>query len=135
MNREDHKIPSVVLKMSGITEEDEMEYRTLQDALVLLKRRMSARELIRAAWSLQQLSAELCTHLALHCCPCDGCADDGENGRSCCPYCGTDGICLPQDGSELREIPQPLWEGFLAAGVCPAGLEEWMETGEIVYET
>ncbi len=120
-------------------------------------------ELIRAAWALHNLSAELLTALARECGGCDGlCGScDGD-----CPfdstdfavdvdlpkeilklggvsddavlhaeYPGEDGILLRENDGEpgLWDVPLPLMEGFMAAGVCPASLELLLRSREVVY--
>ncbi len=160
------KIPAAAMTISGFDAEESAEYFTLQNAVAVLKKRMTALELIRAAWSLQQLSAELCTHLAMLCCHCDGCKDCGGDGEHCPAYSpmsfaadvlmpdelrelagipeaaplhiellddGEIVIGVNHEGPGLWDVPAPMMQGFLAAGICPAGLEEMLETGEIVY--
>ena len=156
-------IPAAAMTISGFDPGEDAQYHTLIGAVVVLRKRMTAAQLIRAAWSLQQLSAELCAHLAGQCCPgdCGECAD-AEQG---CPYSALDfthDIDLPdellemagipkgaplhleledgeviissnRDGPGLWDVPAPMMEGFLAAGICPGELEEKLKTGEIVY--
>ena len=158
-------IPSAAMKVSGFVPGEDVRYHTLKGAVVILKKRMNAAELIRAAWALQQLSAELCAHLAAQCFPCDGCAECGGDGERCIAYDPADfaaDVDLPdelrekagipkdmplhvelengkivvsanRDGPGLWDVPAPMMQGFLAAGICPAGLEELLKTGEIVY--
>ena len=160
------KIPAAAMNISGFDPREGAEYHTLKDAVVVLKKRMNASELVRAAWSLQQLSAKLCTHLAMLCCPCDGCEECGGDGKTCHAYDALDfavnfdipdelreragipegaplhvellddgeiTISANRDGPGLWDIPAPMMQGFLAAGICPAGLEDMLETGETVY--
>ena len=156
-------IPAAAMKLSGFAPGEDAGYHTLSDAVVVLKKRMNASELIRAAWALKQLSAELCTHLAMQCRDgeCGECADP-EKG---CPYSALDfthDIDLPDellemagipkgaplhleledgeviissnhDGPSLWDVPAPLMKGFLAAGICPGELDEKLKTGEMVY--
>ena len=159
------KIPAAAMNISGFAPDEAAEYHTLQDAVVVLKKQMNALELVRAAWSLQQLSAELCSHLAMLCVPHECCEDCSEDGESC-PYDPMDftvdfeipdelreragipegaplhvellddgeiTISMNHDGPGLWDIPAPMMQGFFAAGICPASLEELMESGEIVY--
>ena len=159
------KIPRAALKLSGFGEHEAAEYHTLQDAVVVLKKQMSAPELVRAAWSLQQLSAELCTHLASLCCPHECCEDCSEDGESC-PYDPMDfamnfeipdelreragipegaplhvelledgeiTIAPNRDGPCLWDVPAPMMQAMLAAGICPAGLEALLKSGDTVY--
>lgn len=57
-------VPAAAMKLSGFAPGEDAQYHTLNDAVVVLKKRMNAAEVIRAAWSLQKLSAELCAHVA-----------------------------------------------------------------------
>lgn len=106
--REGMRIPAAALTISGFGAHEAAEYFTLHDAIAVLKKRMNALELIRAAWSLQQLAAELCTRLALQCCPlesCEHCA--GEDGV--CPYGPLDyaiELELPEELQERAGIPE-----------------------------
>ncbi len=161
------KLPVAALKLSGFGAHEAAEYHTLTNAVVVLKKRMNALELIRAVWSLQQLAAELCTHLAMLCCPCEGCEDCcDDEGR--CPYDAMDfavnfeipdellekagipegaplhvellddgeiTISVNHDSPGLWDVPAPMMQGFLAAGVCPSALEDVLEAGEVIYGT
>ena len=159
------KIPVAAMHLSGFGAHEATEYYTLKDTVAVLKKQMTALELIRAAWSLQQLAAELCTHLAMLCFPCEGCEDCcDEDGR--CPYDALDfavnfevpdellekagipedaplhvellddgeiTISMNHDSPGLWDVPAPMMQGFLAAGVCPSALEDVLEAGEIIY--
>ena len=162
------KIPVAALNLGGFGMHEAAEYHVLKDAIVVLKKQMSAAELSHAVWSLQQLSGELLTHLTDQCCPCDGCADIGYEGDHCPVYEVSDfaveldipeelrersGIpkdvpirvkslndgeitfCVNRGKPGLWDVPAPVMRGFLAAGFCPAGLEDVLETGEIIYGT
>ena len=156
-------IPASTMTISGFTPGEDTDCHALNGAVAVLKKRMTAAELIRAAWSLQQPSAELCARLAERCGSgdCGECADEVKG----CPYDALDfthDIDLPDellemagipenaplhleledgeiivsanhDGPGLWDIPTPLMQGFLAAGICPGELEEKLKTGEIVY--
>lgn len=158
------KLPTAALKLGGFQPEEGAECHVLRDAVVVLKRRMNAFELIRAAWSLQQLSTKLCTRLALECGPCEGRGACDENGG--CPYHPLDfaldmdipeelremagipkdapvhvellddgefTVSVNHDGPGLWDVPAPMMQGLLASGVCPASLEDLLESGEMVY--
>jgi hypothetical protein len=102
------KIPRAALKLCGFEPEQSAEYHVLEDAVVVLKKRMNASELIRASWTLQQLAIDLCTHLALQCCPCMDCEDCSDDGESC-PYDALDfalNFDIPDELRELAGIPK-----------------------------
>lgn len=42
-------------------------------------------------------------------------------------------ISTNHDGPGLWDVPAPIMKGFLAAGLCPAGLDDLLKTGEIIY--
>lgn len=108
------RIPAAAMKICGFDPGEPAEYYTLDNAAVVLKKQMTASEVVKAAWSLHKLSAELCFRLTDLCCLCDDCG-------KCC-------------GEPLqRDIPAPIIQAFHAAGLCPAGLEKLLKTGEIVY--
>ena len=155
------KLPFSGLIESKIKLSDALELHTLQNAAVVMNKSLNASALIRAIWSLYQLAAELSAHLAMRCDTCSGCEsgcqyddldyavgtvfpddvleiagipkgtplhiefhDDGEIS-----------FCVNHDGPGLWDVPAPLMQGFLLCGVCPAGLEKLLKSGETVYES
>ena len=87
------------MKISGFENGGKVELHASEDALVMLKQRMTAMELLRAARSLQKLAMDLHVHLARVCGHCDGC--DGE-----CPFGGGDEVDLPDYLREEAGIPE-----------------------------
>ena len=73
-------IPEGALKFSGMAEETRLDLHADDVALVILKPKMNAMELIRAAGALRHLAVELTLHLAKICGPCSDCSQDG------CPF-------------------------------------------------
>ena len=71
-------IPNVVMELSEFERGEMVEICALPDAVVVLKREMTAMELIRAVESLQRLAMELNRHLARVCGPCEDCSGDGD---------------------------------------------------------
>ena len=139
------------MKISGFENGGKVELHASEDALVMLKQRMTAMELLRAARSLQKLAMDLHVHLARVCGHCDGC--DGE-----CPFGGGDEVDLPDylreeaklfvsvDEEEhtvtiseadynhdLRDVPEEVLEMFRGAEVCVGELEERLILGDVVY--
>ena len=157
-------VPPAALMASGFGTHVDAECNTVNDCVVVLKKRMNASELVRAAWALHELSVNLITHLAGECGACDGkCGScDGE-----CPYSKADfsvDIQIPEEFREIADIPDdavlhaefpegggilfcesmgdppglwdipaPVMESLLSAGVCPASLEMLLKSGEAVY--
>lgn len=128
------KIPVAAMHLSGFGAHEAAEYFIMKDTVVVLKKRMNALELIHAAWSLQQLAAELCTHLAMQCCApvsCEQCVE--ENGV--CTYGPLDyamDLELPKELRERAGIPEDaplhvelLDEGEITISVNHEGPSLW----------
>ena len=151
------QIPTAAMKLSGFESSGKVELHASEDTLVVLKQRMTAMELLRAARSLQKLATDLHVHLARVCGHCDGC--DGE-----CPFEGGDEVDLPDylreeagipekaklcasvDEDEhtvtiseadydhdLRDVPEEVLEMFRDAEICVGELEERLILGDVVY--
>lgn len=153
------QIPAAAMKLSGFESNGRVELHASEDTLVVLKQRMTAMELLRAAKSLQTLVTDLHVHLAKVCGPCTGC--DGE-----CPFADwdEDGVALPDclreeagipknaklcvsvDEEEhtvtiteadydhdLQDVPEEVLEMFSASDICIGELEELLLTGDLVY--
>ena len=58
-------IPSGVFKISGFEADEKAEIHALDSAVVILKKRMTATELIQAMDALHQLATELTVHLVV----------------------------------------------------------------------
>ena len=133
------------MKLSGFESSGKVELHASEDTLVVLKQRMTAMELLRAARSLQKLATDLHVHLARVCGHCDGC--DGE-----CPFGGGDEVELPaklcasvDEGEhsvtiseadydyDLRDVPEEVLEMFRDAEICVGELEERLILGDVVY--
>ena len=157
-------IPPAAFKTSDFGAHEGAECHAINDCVVVLKKCMSAPELVRAAWALRILSANLMAHLAGECGACDGKCGSCDGG---CPYSEADfsvdmqvpeefreiadipddavlHVEFPEEGGilvcestgdppELWDVPAPMMEGLLAAGVCPASLEILLKSGEAVY--
>lgn len=152
-------VPSAALKISGLEGGEKAEIHTLNSTVVVLKKQMTAMELIRAADSLHGLATELTAHLAMACGECgeceDGCPfDDLEEGMLELPdylrreACIPDGakLCAYADDEEktvtigvaeydydLRDVPPYLLEMLAEAGICLGELEKYLVTERILY--
>ena len=114
------RIPAAAMRISGFDTDEAAQYFTLNNSVVVLKKRMNMPELLKAAWSLNKLSSELWGYAALSCGGCEG-------------LCGScNGEC-PYDEEDFSEVPGPFIGYFAEAGVCPAALENLLMSGEIVY--
>jgi len=115
-------IPGAALKLSGFGEQEQLEYRPLEDVIVVLKKHMTAPELLTAADQLHAVAVSLYNHLSKVCGPCEGC-EDGEEG---CPY---DDL----EDTNIGDLPPDLLDAFAEAGVCLGELEEHMILEDTVY--
>ena len=153
-------IPNAVMELGGFEKGAPVEIRALPDAVVVLKREMTAMELIRAVESLQRLAMELNRHLAGVCGPCEDCSGDGDcpaepaHTRTAIPDEVRKDVRIPanaklcawpgeQEGTvtvaqadyryDLTDVPE--WELSTLAmmGVCLGELEERLMAEDIVY--
>ena len=79
-------LPVTAAWLAGLGPGEKVEYRVQKGAMVVLKGRMTAMELLTAARTLHDLSVELNSHLAKVCGQCDGCGGDGEDGEPAVPW-------------------------------------------------
>lgn len=153
-------IPRSALSLSGFEPGQEAQLHTPPGAVVLLKKRMTAMEVLTAVESLSTIASDLLTELLNSCGPCDECQDEG------CPYAdaGGESISLPSylreeagiapdaklcaevnEGEktvmiyatdhkhDLSDVPDGLLPLLECLGVCLGELEEKLITGEVVY--
>ncbi len=101
-------LPVTAARLAGFGAGDKVEYHTMKGAMVVLKGRMTAMELLTAARALHDLSVELNSHLAKVCGQCDGCGGDGESGEPGCPLVDLDdaGVTLPDYLRREAGIPE-----------------------------
>lgn len=151
-------LPPAAFTLSGLDGEGHYELRTGAGVLVVLKPRMTAMELIRAADDLHELSAELHAHLAGVCGPCDDCercpydnpapeeialsgalrAEAGirENRKLCAEVDKEAGCVIISDAGydhDLRDVPEDVREMFVCAGISLCDLDQHLREGDIVY--
>ena len=110
-------LPVTATRLAGYGDGEKVEYHIQDGAVVVLKGRMTAMELITAARALHDLSVELNSHLAKVCGQCDGCEENGvEDG---CPLLAFEevDIALPDDLRREAGIPE-------GAKLCAAVDEE-----------
>ena len=153
-------IPNVVLELSEFERGGMVEICALPDAVVVLKREMTAMELIRAVDSLQRLAVELNQHLAEACGPCEHCSEDGEcpalpertqtavpeavmkdagipAGAKLCSWPGEEPGTVTVGQADYRydltDVPE--WELSTLAmmGVCLGELDEKLMSEDVVY--
>lgn len=147
------------LAMAGFSEAQAAEVHVAEDTIVVLKRRMTGMELIRAARRLHELSVELSLHLVKACGFCHDCAEECpfeeleeeidlpgylreeagiDEGAKLCAYVNEEenSVTIAEAGHEydLRDVPPEVVDMFLDTGLCLGELDELLIKGDVVYE-
>lgn len=112
-------LPMIAARLAKFKAGDRVEYRPLDHVIIVLKKRMTAPELLTAVEQLQSVASELLFHLHQVCGPCEECAD------GC--------LCGETEDSPLQHLPTDLLLTFAEAGTCLGELEEHLITEDIVY--
>ena len=112
-------LPMVAARLAKFKAGDRVEYRPLDHVIVVLKKRMTAPELLTAVEQLNGVATELLLHLDRVCGPCEECED------GC--------LCGETEDSPLQHLPTDLLLTFAEAGTCLGELEEHLITEDIVY--
>lgn len=152
-------IPAVMLKLSKFTEEDGVELHALKNAMIILKRPMTAKELVWAIHSLQYLVDDLTAYLFEACGECEECGDgcpmedlDGEeidlpaylreaahipeDAKLCASVnkdAGTILISQADYANDLRDLPEDLVRDLAECGLCMCELEDMLMNGGAIY--
>ena len=109
-------IPNAVMELGGFEKGAPVEIRALPDAVAVLKKEMTAMELIRAVDSLQRLSVELRVELIGVCDPCED--------------CGNEKCAAALESTDVPEWVRSVLESW---GVCLEDLEKLLMSEDIVY--
>lgn len=112
-------LPMIAAQLAKFKAGDRVEYRPLDHVIVVLKKRMTAPELLTAVEQLNSVATELLLHLDRVCGPCEDCED------GC--------LCGETEDSPLQHLPTDLLLTFAEAGTCLGELEEHLITEDIVY--
>ena len=112
-------IPMIAARLAKFKAGDRVEYRPLDNVIVVLKKQMTAPELLTAVEQLNVVATELLLHLDRVCGPCEECAD------GC--------LCGESEDSPLQHLPTDLLLTFAEAGTCLGELEEHLIMEDIVY--
>ena len=112
-------LPMIAARLAKFKAGDRVEYRPLDHVIVVLKKQMTAPELLTAVEQLNGVATELLLHLDKVCGPCEECAD------GC--------LCGESEDSPLQHLPTDLLLTFAEAGTCLGELEEHLITEDIVY--
>lgn len=152
-------IPNLIMEQSGFEKGEMVEIHALTDTVVILKKEMTAMELIHAIEGIQQLSINLSIYLAKICGPCTGC--DGEcdidldnpgsgvdlpewvrqevgipKDAKLCAWPKEDGVVCVEEANyryDLSDVPPQMLEVLSASGACLNELEELLMTEEKIY--
>lgn len=155
-------IPNTVLDLSGLEKGEPVEIQALDNAVVILRKEMTAMELVRAIDSLQGTVLDLTQHLTDVCGPCEDCS--GSDGEKCpadpsrtttlipeevrkdahipadaklCAWPGdmpgTVSIGQADYRYDLTDVPAWVLEILASYGVCLGALEERLMEEDIVY--
>ena len=152
------KIAASAFTLSGFEDGEAMDVHCRQDAVVILKHKMTAMELIHAAHQLDELSTELVTKLALVCGSCDGCVDgcpyrDKDLGYTELPEHLRSAAGIPADAkllavpdadsesviitradyeNDLRDVPPEMLDWLAEIKVCLGELEDHLKAGDLI---
>lgn len=113
-------IPRAAFKISSFEADEKTEIHALDSAVIVLKKQMTAMELIQAADALHRLATELTAHLAMACGEC------GEEEN-------TVTIGIAEYDHDLRDVPPYLLEMLAEAGICLGEFEKYLVTEKILY--
>ena len=112
-------LPMIAARLAKFKAGDRVEYRPLDNVIVVLKKQMTAPELLTAVEQLNVVATELLLHLDRVCGPCEECPD------GC--------LCGESEDSPLQHLPTDLLLTFAEAGTCLGELEEHLIMEDIVY--
>ena len=112
-------LPMIAARLAKFKAGDRVEYRPLDHVIVVLKKQMTAPELLTAVEQLNGVATELLLHLDRVCGPCEECVD------GC--------LCGESEDSPLQHLPTDLLLTFAEAGTCLGELEEHLIMEDIVY--
>ena len=155
-------IPNTVLEVSGLEKGEPVEIQALDDAVVILRKEMTAMELVRAIDSLQSAVLDLTLYLVDVCGPCEDC--NGSGGGECpadpsrtatiIPEEVRKDVCIPAGAKlcawpgdvpgtvmvrqadyryDLTDVPAWVLEVLTSHGVCLGKLEDLIISEDPVY--
>lgn len=76
-------LPASACEVCGFTEEEKLELHAAEDALVIVKTKMTAMELVHVIEALSAIASELTVHLAKACGLCNNCGDSPDLCGNC----------------------------------------------------
>lgn len=150
-------LPNEILNAADLTGCDEIEFNTLENAVLAMKTTMNAMELIKVAEGLKNLSEELIVHLAGICGRCHDCSycerfeefdeiivPDYLLEEAGIPKDAKLCACTEEDSGEIivmqadydydiADVPKFVIDIFEMSGICIRELEEKIMMEDIVY--
>ena len=150
-------LPNEILNAADLTGCEEIEFNTLENAIVAMKTTMNAMELIKVAEGLKNLSEELIVHLAGICGRCHDCSycerfeefdeiivPDYLLEEAGIPKDAKLCACTEEDSGEITvmqadydydiaDVPKFVIDIFEMSGICIRELEERLMMEDIVY--
>ncbi len=150
-------LPNEILNAADLTGCEEIEFNTLENAVVAMKTTMNAMELIKVAEGLKNLSEELIVHLAGICGRCQDCSycegfeefdeiivPDYLLEEAGIPKDAKLCACTEEDSGEIivmqadydydiADVPNFVIDIFEMSGICIRELEEKIMMEDIVY--
>ena len=150
-------LPNEILNAADLTGCEEIEFNTLENAIVAMKTTMNAMELIKVAEGLKNLSEELIVHLAGICGRCHDCSycerfeeydeiivPDYLLEEAGIPKDAKLCACTEEDSGEIivmqadydydiADVPKFVVDIFEMSGICIRELEERIMMEDIVY--
>ena len=150
-------LPNEILNAADLTGCEEIEFNTLENAVVAMKTTMNAMELIKVAEGLKNLSEELIVHLAGICGRCHDCSycerfeefdeiivPDYLLEEAGIPKDAKLCACTEEDSGEIivmqadydydiADVPKFVIDIFEMSGICIRELEEKIMMDDIVY--
>ena len=150
-------LPIEILNAADLTGCEEIEFNTLENAVVAMKTTMNAMELIKVAEGLKNLSEELIVHLAGICGRCHDCSYCDrfeEYDEIIVPDYLLEEAGIPKDAKlcacteeesgeiivmqadydyDIADVPKFVIDIFEMSGICIRELEERIMMEDIVY--
>lgn len=155
---EEFKLPVSVLNFSGLSDEEKLELYFEKEILAVVKKKLTARDIIGAITSLQEVAADLAKQLVLA----SGKAEESNECDRKCDYAKTCDLSIPpclleeagipfnwpllayveegvivikgeEENPLADEIPNDLLQVLLKAGVDADGLHQLLVRNTVIY--
>lgn len=144
-----------ILNASGFQHDEALDVRSMEQTVVVMKKEMTAMELVNTIRSLKDLASDLLIHLAKVCGPCEhcegGCPCMDDERRVRLPGDLLEQAGIPQnarldamvgDGEvifaetesfDLRDVPMEMKGLFFQTGICLDELDGLLAGGSVIY--